>query len=75
MLVALGSFAYKYYSMDPANPKSKSIENAITVLLEKIDTSLLKIEVFRAINFSLWSMIVNATHYTTSLHLPFAFLL
>ena len=47
MLIALGSFAYKYYSMDPIDPQATSLENAISILLEKIQISMLRIEVLK----------------------------
>jgi hypothetical protein len=45
MLLALGSFAYKYYSLSPSHPHATIMEENIIKLMNKIEVKSLKITV------------------------------
>lgn len=45
MLLALGSFAYKYYSLEPNHPHVKVMEENILKLMQRIHVDSLKITV------------------------------
>lgn len=45
MLLALGSFAYKYYSLPKDYPQLKTLEDNIVKIMDRIETKSLKITV------------------------------